>query len=83
MAFKVGDTVTVRNDLVSGEEYFMKNSERSDTFMEEMRNWMGKKVVILSVDESGEYYITANGYSDGGVDWCWTDEMFEECFENK
>ena len=43
MAFKAGDTVTVRNDLVSGEEYFMKNSERSDTFMEEMRNWMGKK----------------------------------------
>lgn len=84
MLFKVGDTVTVRSDLVEGKQYYMKNSKECDTFMSEMEEWRGKKVVILAIDEDNRYCITNN--ADEGnwdIDWCWTDEMFEECFESK
>ena len=75
MFFKVGDTPTVRNDLVCDTRYYMESRDNWDTFVDEMRIWTGKKVTIADISDTGKYYITEDC---DGVKWCWTDEMFEE-----
>lgn len=78
MFFKVGDIVTVRKDLVIDNEYFMDGLEVSDTFMQGMESWFGKKVTILGLHKHKEYLITDNDEENGDFNWYWTDEMFEE-----
>ena len=64
MKFKIGDKVRVRKDLKVDEEY------GNDTFVPEMRPWLGKMVVIKYICPDGEYKII-------NCPWSWTDEMFE------
>ena len=68
MRYKVGDVVTVRKDLVIDEFY------GEDQFVEDMECMKGEKVTIEDVDD--------NTYRIYEYDWNWTDEMFEETFEN-
>ena len=80
MFFKVGDLVTVRSDLQGNIHYRMDNSEEYDYVVPEMEEWIGKKAIIVEIDECGEYYITEDNNEER---WCWTDEMFEEYINQK
>ena len=68
MRYKVGDVVTVRNDLVIDKFY------GEELFVIEMNCMKGKKVTIKNIEKHG-YRICECGFN-------WTDEMFEETFEN-
>lgn len=67
MKYKVGDKVKIREDLIVDNEY------GSDSFAEEMKQYKGKTATITDTYMS-KYEIDID---DG--DWCWTDEMLEDC----
>lgn len=69
MKYKVGDKVKIREDLVVDEIY------GDDSFAEEMERYKGKTATITDV-YCGKYEIDID---DG--DWCWTDEMLEDCVD--
>ena len=72
--YKVGDVVKVKDNLKVGRQYGRY------CFIEEMKEFSGKKVTIIDVcedyyDAKGDYYDTKeNGYR-------WSDDMFEEKIE--
>lgn len=67
--FKPGDRVTVRSDLIQGDQYYMSDSQYCDSVVDGMMTMLGKTVTIS--DASWRYRIEECGYN-------WTDEMFEE-----
>lgn len=74
--YNVGDKVTVRSDLLIGEQYAMENSDTYDTFIDEMVYFLGKEVTIAEIEEYDgelEYLI-----EEDGQECSWTDEMFED-----
>lgn len=80
MRFNVGDVVTVRNDLVSGTRYYMDGHKNWDSAVEEMCVWSGKMVTIAGISDTEKYFIEQD---NDDIKWCWTDEMFEEFFEEE
>lgn len=70
MKYKIGDTVTIRNDLVNSVNsiYFMDNKMYSDDCTDEMVDQGGKQFTILNAFSQG-YELENIGYN-------WTDEMF-------
>ena len=75
--FQIGDQVTVRDDLVFEESYFMSDGITSDTFVEGMDALAGKVVHISAINWSDKYSVEED-------ECCcnWTDEMFVEYFIN-
>lgn len=75
--FKVGDCVTVRNDLSLKISYHMVFGRFGVCATYDMCELAGKRVTICSVKDAGDYAY----YKINGSPWNWTDEMFEEyCF---
>lgn len=74
--YKVGDTVRVREDLVTGEYYRMEGDDGDHIFFAKgMEKYIGKYVTINDVIDLGRnmssYHIVEAG-------WAWTDEMFDD-----
>lgn len=69
MKYKVGDKVKIREDLVIDEIY------GDNSFAEEMEQYKGKTATITDT-YFGKYEIDI----DNG-NWCWTDEMLEDCVD--
>jgi hypothetical protein len=69
--FKVGDIVTIRKDLI------IEKSYGSYMFVWSMREGLGKKLKIKSIDYEG---YNLEGFSTSIV---WTSEMFEEGYTPK
>lgn len=67
LKYKVGDTVKVRDDLVVGHRYHMEDGT-SSVFVEEMKEFLGKDVKIVSTDLD-QYQIEGSLKN-------WTDNMF-------
>lgn len=68
--FKIGEIVTVRDDLQLSTEYKMHKGRYSDVFVREMQTFRGKPVRI-------DRYSSSK-YKIGGSGHFWTDEMFVE-----
>lgn len=64
MKHKVGEKVTIRKDLESGEFY-------ADLFLQDMIEYLGRKVTIKKITDDGYRIIEDCGLFN------WTDEMFE------
>lgn len=69
--YKVGDKVTVREDLAMGHRYRMENSEKDNCAAMEMLGSRGDTVTIDCITSFGQYKIC----EDSGR-YNWTDEMF-------
>ena len=64
MKHKVGDKVKIRTDLVPDTMY------GTGRFIENMMQYCGREATIK--------HVWSNDYALDGIDWYWTDEMFEE-----
>lgn len=74
--FKVGEVVTIREDLELGEIDLTECDEYNENYesvVEPMLTYKGKLAMITDIDEEGEYVLDI----DGGH-WCWTHQMFAE-----
>lgn len=69
MRFKVGDKVRVRNDLLTGEEYY----DGYFYFTEKMKKFKGEIVTIAKINRISRSYDILE---DNSV-FAWVDEMFE------
>jgi hypothetical protein len=73
--YKEGDRVRVRNDLIDGERYYMDCKTRSNVFIDDMNNMLGKETTIEEISPYNEQYRLKNsGYY-------WTDGMLEDVKE--
>lgn len=76
--YKIGNVVTVREDLEEYAEYPMENILEGDNYpftnnvTLEMMEYLGKEAIITNVSEYG-YLINLD---DG--EWGWTDGMFKD-----
>lgn len=68
MKHKVGDTVTIRKDLIAGKRYGGKNINNTGR----MNKYFGKQATITKVYVDFYDLDIDNGW------WSWTDKMFEE-----
>jgi len=66
MKFKVGDSVTIRKDLIIGKKY-----NKYISFVDRMMDYKGKKTTIKKIDRG---HITLA--IDGGY-WNWAEDMLE------
>ena len=68
MKYKVGDKITVRDDLITGESYGgCDYIELMSAFLAQNKN--GRVLTVRAIDEYG--YMAEECF------WCWTDEMLE------
>lgn len=67
---KVGDKVTIRKDLIVGEDY------GEIDFVSNMQDYLNKKAIIteVKVDIEGEVFYCLDV---DGEQWMWSEEMFE------
>ena len=69
--YQVGDIVTVRDDLVEGRVYYMDGGEGSpsDTYVDQMMEFLGKQCEITEITEYGKYRIEGSflTYADCGI----------------
>lgn len=69
--FKVGDYVTVREDLELNTSYPMLYGGMHETFVRSMLRYAGQRLKI-------RYILDCGGYRLEGIPYTWTDEMFVE-----
>ena len=74
--YKVGDVVTVRDDLHCGTWYKMKDGKTDACVEPQMTTLRGKTVKIKSVTKTGKYLIDCSIFP-------WTDDMFVDKTEIK
>lgn len=75
LKYKVGDKVKIRSDLKVDKFYKMNGVFTQQGFVHGMKTELGKTREIASADNYG--------YTLKGVNYYWTDEMFEEKVEEK
>ena len=73
--FKVGDVVTVRDDLDMDKKYRSQGEDEAHCrVVYEMYECRGKRMQIASIHPTHDSYR----YALAGCGWRWTDEMFVE-----
>lgn len=75
MRFPIGAHVRVREDLVSGNAYYMDDKRTRDSFVSQMCRYRGHEVVIERYQEKKYKLTTVDGTP---IYYFWTDEMLEE-----
>ena len=75
MRYPIGAHVKVREDLVSGNAYYMDDKRTRDSFVSKMCVYRGHEVVIERYQE--KKYKLATPYGTP-IPYYWTDEMLEE-----
>lgn len=71
MRYKLGDKVTIRKDLVVKRYYFGDNTGFNVLFVKDMKKFLGRTAIIVSLCNSSYKLNIDNGL------WFWTDEMLE------
>lgn len=74
--FKVGDRITVREDLKEGSIDFHGDTRygtQGESVVNDMMKYRGKSAVITEVSSNGKYYLDIDKEF-----WSWTHHMFEE-----
>lgn len=74
--FKVGDRITVREDLKEGTIDFHGDTRygtKGESVVSDMMKYRGKSAVITEVSSNGKYYLDIDKEF-----WSWTHHMFEE-----
>lgn len=74
--FKVGDRITVREDLKEGSIDFHGDTRygtKGESVVNDMMKYRGKSAVITEVSSNGKYYLDIDKEL-----WSWTHHMFEE-----
>lgn len=78
--FKVGDVVTVRDDLDMDKKYRSQGEDEAHCrIVYEMYECRGKRMQITSIHNTHDSYR----YVLSGCDWRWTDEMFDEYLDHR
>ena len=72
MKYKVGDIVTIRQDLKLHKEY------GNDSVAKNMLNFTGKKATITKIYPDRDYKIDIDDNT-----WYWTDQMFVDKTKSK
>lgn len=70
MAYKIGDTVKIRTDLVTNKDYYVDHSFVGLT--EEMQEFAGQEAIVTKVHDDSSYSIDI----DNG-EYYWEDMFFE------
>ena len=71
MKYNVGDKVKIREDLKYDTKYYMDDGTHWNTFVPEMKSFLGAVVTIKEISYGNSYRLEETDR------WNWTDEMFE------
>lgn len=86
--FRVGDIVTVREDLDFEKRYKSEGDAPGNdrcSVAYAMLQYAGKQVTISEVKETPNFRGGRTRYSieEDGHEWAWTDEMFADFFDSR